>query len=236
MSQPKWKKKKVESGSVTEEIIYLSGQMPRGLWTPKSKDEKFNENLRRRVRDLGRTINSNFYAGDYLITLTYNRASYTKIMAAPSIRKRRRQIAYNNAEHELSLFIKRCQYHAEQSGIPFCAIYITSDMRKETCHYVRVHHHMIVNREALSLVKMLWNHGFVREKALRNQADYTPIADYLLEQVCYVENKKSFGRTHNLNKPIETEEVLLDPNETLVEPEGATVLSAGRNYIKYTRL
>lgn len=232
--QPKWKKKKVESGPVIEEIIYLSNQTPKGLWKPKTKDEKDNENLRRRIRDIGRMLNSNFSAGDYLMTLTYNRVSYRKIMAAPSIRRYRRQIAYMNAEHELSLFIKRCQYHANQSGVPFRSIFITSDIRKATGKYVRVHHHMVVNREALELVRSLWDNGFVLEEELRDQADYTPIADYFMEQVWHVENKKSYGRTRNLENPITTAMPLLDPNETLVEPEGATMLSASRNQIKYT--
>ena len=232
--QPKWKKKKVESGNVIEEIIYLEKPISFREPHPKAKADKDSENMRRRIRDVGRMLNSNFAVGDYLVTLTYNRVSYGQIMADPSIRRFRRQIAYMNAEHELSLFIKRCQYHANQSGIPFRALYITSDMRKDTGNYARVHHHMVVNREALELVRSLWDNGFVLEEELRDQADYTPIADYFMEQVWHIENKKSYGRTRNLEKPITTAMPLLDPNETLVEPEGATVLAVSRNHIKYT--
>lgn len=94
MCQPKWKKKIVESGDVIEEIIYLSHPISIGRSIPKTKEEKHNENLRRCIRDLGRIINANFSAGDYLVTLTYNGESYSNIKASPSIRKHRREIAY----------------------------------------------------------------------------------------------------------------------------------------------
>lgn len=234
MCQPKWKKKIVESGDVIEEIIYLEKPIAIKESNPKSKADKDRENLRRRIRDLGRIINANYSAGDYLITLTYNRESYSNIKASPSIRKHRREIAYASAEKELHLFMKRCQYHAQQLGIPFKAIYITSDMRGKSENYARVHHHLIVNREAIDMVRKLWTNGIVQKRCLRDQADYTAVAAYFVEQVRYDENKKTYAHTNNLMHPIISDVELKYADEELSVPEDATVLSASRNQIKYT--
>ena len=234
MCQPKWKKKIVESGDVIEEIIYLEKPISIKESNPKSKADKDRENLRRRVRDLGRIINANFSTGDYLITLTYSRRGYLKLKVTHTSLKSPRDIAYTSAKKELLLFLARCKYHAQKESIPFRAVFITSDIKGATGNYARVHHHMIVNKEALELVKKLWLHGVVKMRALRDQTDYTPIACYFIEQDRHTKNSNAYGHTNNLAKPIISEIVLMDPNETLIEPEGATVLSASRNQIKYT--
>lgn len=69
MCQPKWKKKIVKSRDVIEEIIYLEKPISIKESNPKSKADKDRENLRRRIRDLGRIINANYSAGDYLIII-----------------------------------------------------------------------------------------------------------------------------------------------------------------------
>ena len=68
---------------------------------------------------------------------------------------------------------------------------------------------------------------------LQDQLDYTEIASYMLNQVPYVKGKDTYGRTSNLETPIVATRTLLDPNEKLVAPEGATVLRSSNNYLRY---
>lgn len=100
--------------------------------------------------------------------------------------------------------------------------------------YCRIHHHMIVNREALYAVEKCWKHGKMRKEQLRDQADYTPWARYMLAQTPCRPGRKNVGRSMNLQKPFERIEVMKNPNEPLTPPKGAKVLHKSRNKIVFT--
>lgn len=77
-----WIEKFVESGDVIEDILYLrSTERSPSDKKGKSADEKYLENLNRRIRDLTRLLNCNFTPRDYFVTLTYSRAGYAKLRA-----------------------------------------------------------------------------------------------------------------------------------------------------------
>ena len=137
------------------------------------------------------------------------------------------------AKEELQLFLARCKYHAQKAGVPFKAIYITSDIKSSTGHYARVHHHLLVNNEATDIVRDCWKHGHTKITPLKNQVDYAPIAYYFLEQTRTTEDQNSFGRTQSVLAPIISDTYLVNLNEKLVAPEDAQVLSSGFNHLKY---
>ena len=77
---PKWAKKRVESGAVIEETVYLEGHAP-GLVKDNTKtaDENRSENRNRRLRDLTRLVNTDFAAGDGSIRLSYSPQTYARL-------------------------------------------------------------------------------------------------------------------------------------------------------------
>ena len=72
-----WKEKTVESGDVIENTIYLhSTDRSPSEKEKKPPEEKYHENLNRRIRDVARLLNCNYTPRDYLVTLTYSKVGY----------------------------------------------------------------------------------------------------------------------------------------------------------------
>jgi len=230
-----WKEKIVESGDVIEDIIYLysTSRSPSDK-ERKPPEQKYLENLNRRIRDVARLLNCNFTVEDYFVTLTYSKAGYAKLRANKPSDVPASDYVYEAAEKEIHNLIERCRYHCSKKGIPFESVYITSNMHHETLNYARIHHHLVVNQEAVKTLKHLWHNGYIRKKHLKDEVDHTRLAQYMLWQVPYRKGRNTYGRTHNLKTPIVTDRVLLDPNKKLIPPEDATVLKAGRNFQRYT--
>lgn len=237
MWTPHWVKRKIEAGNIEEEYLFLASRKrpSKGASIKKSESEKAWERFRYRVRNLSRLINTNFTPGDLLVTLTYNRESYTQLKTNGAPQERVRDISYHAAKKELHLFLQRCKYLASQQGVTFRAVYITSDMRGATHHYARVHHHLVINSEAKDIVSRCWKNGIIKFRALRNQADYAPLARYLLEQTRVPEGSNSFGHTQNLQKPTITDQEWNDSDALFEVPEDANVITSGPYYIKYSR-
>ncbi len=232
-----WKKKTVESGRMIEEIKYPSSTSPAPSPTSKPTklpDEKALENLRRRIRNLGRWINNSFTSEDHFVFLSYSQIAYAKLRAGKPDKVRASDYMYAVAEEEILKFIERCRYQCNILGIPFVYIFVTSKMNGKTGNYARIHHHMIVNAAALDIVKRSWRNGFVRSKHLFKRVDYTELAAYMLHQVTHRKDAKSYGRSKNLKKPIVTVKTLWDPTQELTPPEGARVLEARPYYLRYT--
>lgn len=140
---------------------------------------------------------------------------------------------YYEANKEVRKLVDRCRYHCKRHVIRFLCIFVTSNMQRDHGGEARIHHHLLVNREAVDILIKHWNNGYVNMEPLQDQLDYTEIASYMLNQVPYVKGKDTYGRTSNLETPIVATRTLLDPNEKLVAPEGATVLRSSNNYLRY---
>jgi len=234
---PYWKHKTVESGDVFEDILYLcSASRTPGGKNKKTPEEKYNENLNQRIRDLGRLLNSNFGPADCFVRLSYSNDSYAKLRSGKPDGVSVSEYVYEPAEKEIVKLINRCRYHCEKNGIPFLCVYITSNMKGKTKHPVRIHHHLVVNREALKTLKRLWTNGYIQVQFLETYGlDYTVVAAYMLRQVPYRKGRKTYGRTNNLKKPIITDRILLDPNILLSPPEDSVLLKHGRNFQRFSK-
>lgn len=231
-----WIEKFVESGDVIEDILYLrSTEQSPSDRKGKSADEKYLENLNRRIRDLTRLLNCNFTARDYFVTLTYSRAGYAKLRADKPPTVPATPYVYTAAEKEIHKLIARCRYHCTEKGVIFKCVYVTANMDPVTKNRARIHHHLVVNHDAMKILKSLWKHGRVLVKNVKNEVDHGKTAYYMMNQVPYEKGRNNYGRTLNLEKPIITEHIPLNPNKALTPPEGAIVLKQGPNYLRFVR-
>lgn len=237
MAQPQWYIRKTESGNIVEETIFLkfppSISKTKAKTKVKSKEKKTVENMSRRIRDLGRLVNANYTANDFTLVLTYDDESYAKLSSNRAEYDSKHDYIKKSAEQELKKYIKRCEYHCSKQGITLRAIYATSDVDANTCNNVRVHHHVIVNNEAVEIMIRQWTHGLVKCKSLIDGADHTSLAAYIIHQSTAHNSAHAYGRTRNLVKPTVSEHILADPNIDLIAPNGSRIITSSRNKIKY---
>ena len=188
------------SGRVEEKVKYwVSGQKPtrsrRKLCDYIRKQE---QNEKQSEKNLARILNSEFGRDGVLVGLDYNDASYKKLFAECQTREERLLAA----EHQASLCLRRVQREAKKRGIEVRAVIVTADMDGETKHEVRVHHHIVVNREAAELFGEKWKYSkTVDYENLRRQKDRTPLAHYLMEQRLHIHQGKAYTTTRNLKRP-----------------------------------
>lgn len=236
MARPHWYIRKTESGNIIEESIFLKipPSIVKTKSKPKSKEKKNSENENRRIRDLGRLINANYTSNDFTLVLTYDDKSYAMLMLNRTECESEFESIRTSAEHELKKYIMRCQYECHKLGIIMRAIYVTSDKDSDTGNHVRVHHHVIVNNDAVEIMIRQWHDGLVKCKSLNSDVDHTGLAAYIIRQST-TNNRRAhtYGRTRNLLKPTVSEYVLANPDDDLIAPEGAQIISSSRNKIKY---
>lgn len=246
MREGYWAIKTYVSGAVGEKIKF---------WVPGKKSKRSgkaietalkkqiqNETLTKRAA--ARVLNANFKKGDILFGLDYSEDGLGKLIAKiegfESLDEENRQIAvYNAAEHEMKLFLRRVKRECDKKDIEFkYGVAVTSDMDGKTGELVRVHHHMVINKEALEIAQAKWVLGGVDYKPLSGQPDYTPIAEYLIEQVRRIRDAKKYVSSRNLVRPMPQNSY--GRNESMVGvPRGCTVLyrsvfKCGRpQYVRY---
>ena len=211
------------SGRVGEKIKYfIPGERPtKSLRKIKSDIKKQMQNEVSAVKRLARLINANYSQGDYLIGLDYSNTRYSKILSAASgggDADKLRQAA----EEELRRYIRRVKHTCEKQGIELKYIAITSDMDGETGEAVRVHHHLIINREAFETAKAKWDTECVHWDTLSSQPDYMPIAEYFMRQVRRVPDAKKYMSSRNLIRVQPKDRIALSGSE--IRPPKGTVL------------
>lgn len=216
----------------------------------QSEIKKQEQNEHSAVKSLARIINANAKAGDYVIGLDYSDKGMLRLKRYCKKQGHdlesmgeveRMEVIREAAEHELVLCFRRVKRELSLSGIELkCYGAITSDMDGETGETVRVHHHLVINREAKDAFMKKWAAlGGVHIEPMREQDDYTPIAEYFLRQVRKVPNAKKYITTRNIIRPVPRDRVAQSDAE-LRAPSGAKLLYRGefkRNcpqYIRYT--
>jgi hypothetical protein len=232
-----------EAGPIGEKIKFpvLGEKPPKSERKLKSDIKKVKQNAADATRKLARLINENFRSG-YLIGLDYSPAGYTKLEHRAAAIKdedieepdRMRQAAI----HELRNLIRRVQWQADKAGIEVKYIAITSDMDGETGEAVRIHHHLIINSEALPLFQQKWTAGSIEYEKLSGQPDYTPIAVYFMNQVRKIPDEKKYTPSRNLKYP-EPKDRIAKSGAEIRPPRGAVLLQRSEyrpglpQYIRY---
>jgi hypothetical protein len=226
----KWIMKTITSGRTVEKIKFKVGanaKIKRGRRkkgsTPIRKQES---NFRSAVKRLARLLNCNFSHGDLWITLTYA----DKYLCE----------SFEDAEHQLDLFQRRMRSKFKKLGMEFRYISVTSDIDGQTGELVRVHHHIVMPRVPFELVCECWKYGTVDYRLLKDQADYTPLAVYLLNQAKNQPDAKKYSPSRNLQKPIVNEEFVADGTREIRVPKNAVVMhrdeydrAIGTQYVRY---
>lgn len=243
-----WMIRTLRSGRVIEKSQFYVGERK-----PRAKRRKGGSSAKKRdsnamsaVRRYARTLNCNFAAGaGLLLTLHYDAAHLPADKAA--------------AERELENFWRRLGYRLKKAGYELRATGITSELDGETGERVRLHHHLVISREGVTVtrngrgelcalaggvdLREIWKLGGVDvERISEAQEDITSIAVYFLKQVETADDEKRWKSTRNLKKPVVESERVSAVSRVLRAPGGATVSEVGHydeangsHYIRYIR-
>ena len=253
MKEGYWTIRTYEAGPVGEKIkFWVPGQKPVGKLTRKQKSDirKAAQNEYAATRQLARLINANFRPGDLFLGLDYSEEAHLRLEKNAAGRyghrplmteAQRMDTIREAAAHELVNCIRRVKRELDKEGIELKYVSITSDMDKETGEAVRVHHHLVINREARDAFVHKWQEkgmGGVDWKPLDKQEDYLGIAEYMVKQVRKQAEENQFASSRNLVRPKPKDRVAASAAEVRV-PKGCRLLhrqeyKPGRaQYIRY---
>lgn len=236
-----WVIRTYTAGAVGEKIKY---------WVPGEKPTKSERRLRSEIKKqqqneagaekrLARSIHANFDNGDYLLGLDYSEEGLTAIAyGLDESAQDYEDKLYHAAHHQLRLWIERVRRACKAAGVPFRYIAITSDMNGKTKEAVRVHHHVILNAEAIEIAMEKWTKGGTHHEHLYGVVDQTALAAYLLNQVRRLPDEKKYIPSRNLVIPQPRDRIAKGGAELAV-PRGGQLLhrneyKPGRpQYIRY---
>lgn len=245
-----WVVRTYEAGQVGEKTKYwVPGEKPdRARRKEKSEIKKQEQNEHAAEKQMARLINANFGAGDLLLGLDYSNEGMERLegwleqqgVDLGLLEEGERMDAVRMAaERELKLALRRVQRAMKRDGLELAYIAVTSDMDGKTGEAVRVHHHLVVPACAKKYFLDKWQKlGGVDWEVMSRQADYTPIAEYLLRQVRRVPDAKKYMPSRNLVRPQPKDRIVATGAELRV-PQGGKLLhrnefKPGRpQYIRY---
>ena len=220
------------SGNVVEKSKFWMGSAAkvRSGRTHTTSQRKQDKNDNDGIKRLARWINCNFGYGDLLLSLEYDKAGMERI-----------GWARDNAEKQMDLFLRRLRRAMKKAGLELrFAGAVTSDMDGRTGADARLHHHMVLPKEAEPFLN-LWTNGSFYIRTLRKQDDYTSVAAYLLQQVRRIPNAKKYKVSRNLKKPIVFEReakragAMRNPSGTILMASSEYDVESGSHYIRYIK-
>lgn len=196
------------SGKVVEESTVWVGAntKPRrarkkGSTTAQKKDE----NERDAVKRLARIFNCNFGYGDLLLTPKYSQEGIAKLEQWAEEHRMEGEswedAMLRSAKHQGTLYLDRLREELKAQGVVCKCVLVTSDIDGETGEYVRLHHHLVIQRVGFEVAREKWKLGSVDYQILKDQDDYTPLAAYLCKQVRRQADGKKWTATRNMDKP-----------------------------------
>lgn len=234
-----------ESGPVGEKVkFWVPGDRPtRSARKLKAEAKKRLDNELNAERRVARLCNANFSNGDVFVTLDYSEEGLAKVEGRIKRTDGLEELEllnerYMAAEHELRLLLRRVRRACERAGVALRYLAITADVDGDTGEAVRVHHHLLANREAAEAIRSKWTLGGVRIDPLKRQKDYTPVATYLMRQVRRIGKEKNYIPSRSLKQPKVQDRVVMSGAE-LRPPKGAELLYRGvfipgrPQYIRY---
>lgn len=256
MKEGYWVIRTYEAGTICEKTKYfVPGTRPTGKIRKKDRDaaRKQEQNEYSAQKEIARLLNANYRPGDYFVTLDYSDKGLEKIMKwgrgkglpvddpdDPAWM----DAIWECASHEITNAMRRAKNRAERLGVDLKGIYITADMDGETGETVRVHHHLVINREALPAVISAWEGsgmgGVDWRELWESQEDRTPVAEYMIRQVRRIPDAKKYHSTRNLIRPKPKDRIAISEAELKV-PKGAKLLYRGAfrpgrpQYIRYAK-
>ena len=232
-----WVVRTYEAGAIGEKTkFWVSGKRPEKNLSRRQRDaiRKREQNEYSAVKRLARILNKYFTSGDLLLGIDYadkGIQKLTKWLMGRGINPehldeaQRMEAIYQAADHELVNCLRRAKRRAKEAGVEIKAAFVTSDMDGETGETVRIHHHLVINREAREFFVDAWSElGGVSWSSMWNyQEDRTDIAAYMLRQVRHMPDAKKFRTTRNLVPPVPKDRIVNTAAELQV-PRGGKLL------------
>ena len=230
MKEGYWVVRTYRAGCVGEKTkFWVPGKRPGGKTRKNEKAHirKQEQNEYSSVKQAARILNANFTKKDVLLGLDYSEEGMKKLhkwIGKQGIDMdqlddaQKLQTLWDAADHEITNCLRRAKRNAQKLGVELKAFYITSDMDPRTGETVRVHHHLVINREAVPAFEEAWkNLGSVDWETLwSDQEDRTDIAAYLLKQVRRIPDAKKYKTTRNLIRVKPKDRVVLSDAELRV--------------------
>ena len=230
-----WFIKEYRAGEIGERTLYwVSESEGSGKRKAESEIRIREKNEKKTEREAARLINKNFSKGDILLGLDYDNKSYRKVFGKTESAEER----IRAAEKEAEKLLRRVRRAAKKDGIEVRAMLFIGDMDMETKQPTRIHHHIIVNREAAKLFEKKWRYCKNADFEPLDGEDKIGLAKYLIGQRTHIKNAKAYTRTRNL-KCAEAKVIRAEFTDTLMPPKGASVIfraeySVGINqYIRF---
>lgn len=234
--------KKITSGRVVERRKSWVGRRPskRGARIKGNSGEKKQENNRQQAAlELARVLNCNYRHGDALLTLTFAEEALERCGGS-----------FEGAVREARKFLDRIGYRMKKHGDVLKWVMVPSEVDGATGEVVRIHVHLVISGAGLRLedrvftlygeaLDDIWGRGTVDVQLLRHQADYYPLALYLIKQARNIPDAKKYSRSRNMAKPKVEYTYVTTPSQLRV-PAGATTLAGTRydpelgvNFVRY---
>ena len=241
-----------EAGGIGEKLkFFVPDGRPSERITRRERNalKRYEQKLRSAQRNLARLINANFHNGDLLLGMDYSSDGMDKILdwgrennlpVDSTDDDERRDAVWEAAAHEMENCLRRVKRELDKNGIELKYVVITSDMDPETKKQVRVHHHLVINKEAKEAFLKKWKKmGTVDYETLwSNQKDRTWIAEYFLNQVRRIPDAKKYRYSRNLKRPQPKKRICHSEAEIRV-PKNCNLLSRSEfvpgeiQYIRY---
>lgn len=187
----------------------------------KTSAAKREENKMRTARELARVLNCNASPEGFFVMLDYSPKSFDKIFADMDEDQILRE-----AKRQGALFLRRLKRYA---GKEVKCVVTASDRDVQedgTLVPCRIHNHVVVMGATEEQIRKAWKLGECMDvRHLYRQADYTPLAVYMVRQVRSLEGMQKYQCTKNMDKPVVEERVIKgDPCDEIRVQTGAKVL------------
>lgn len=241
MAEGYWVIRTYRAGKVGEKIKYwIPGKRPgKSERRVKSDVKQQQRNEANAVKRLARVLNANCAEGYVLLTLSYNEQGMGRISGGVnrSAEDYANQL-YHAAHRHVRLWRDRVSKTCKARGVLLRYVIVTSDMDGKTGEYVRLHHHVIINHEALDIALGKWTMGGTHCELLTREPDRTELAAYLLNQVRRLPDEKKYISSRGLEIPEPRDRIAVSEAELKV-PRGGQLLHRAEyrpgqpQYIRY---
>lgn len=252
-----WVVRTYKAGLLGEKTkFWVPGKRPDKKLSRRQRNaiKKQSQNEYSAVKRFARDMHHNYAGEDSFLTLDYSKAGYSRLEKwakdkgvdlASLTEEEHREVIWAAAEHELGLCLRRAKNQAKKAGVEIKAMLTTSDQKwdKKLQQYmqVRIHHHLIINREAVPYFQNAWEKlGDNKDKYLSTYGeDWTELADYIVSQVRRIPDAKKYCSTRNVIHP-EPKDRIVSSDAELQVPRGGKLLfrreftkSGQPQYIRY---
>ena len=204
-------------------------QRPRGTRRAGATSaKKLRANERSCVLNLARTINCNFGGGDWFIALKYDDGHYPTGQAQDPDQRREEEDQAAKTVLTKKFLPKLRKEYEKATGRRLPAVWVTANWSTRRKHFTRLHHHIIIPADALTLAQKLWQRigglGTVQAETLSTEGDYTRVAQYMIDNVQgRPSGENRWSGCRGMIKPVYTEPVEVSEVEDVQPLDGGII-------------